>query len=454
VVSELRFLSLPTEATEMLLSGRTFARKKGIRVLQCAELSNSATRALGKIKPRVLERGLLEASLTFGGESMRKLYGIVFSAVLLIGNARPTWAQNLGQYPFGTSVALYDVNAAGVAMGWGDVNGDTQMVGVSLFGPHSGQWFKSGISSNGVAGEGGAIAGTGMIVGTIADSSGNARAYAWTADHQVGIDLGTLSGDIGSSAFAISPGGTMIVGLSYGDSGSTPVVWTLDADQRNGRQVTTWTIQTLPTGGLEQTGQVWPGVTLIYWGCYGVNDRGQIVGDAWSENYDEIAIIWNPLPSGRKWRIDRLPHQSSSGGHKYTEALSINNEGDIAGDMNLGEGWCDSNGVCTDLPALWRMESPQANAWKLVELTTLSGAPVGWNTAWGINNVGDVVGVSVDAGGNSLATRWVITTPGKPMVLGFPGDWSQAYQVNDFRIAVGFYGFDNGPNQPAAVAIH
>ena len=374
--------------------------------------------------------------------------------LFVIGSAQLTWAQNLGQYPFGTSTALHDVNAAGVAMGWGDVNGDTEMVGVSLFGPHAGQWFNSGVSSAGLEVEGGAIAGTGMIVGTIADISGNARAYAWTADHRVGIDLGTLSGDIGSSAFAINPGGTMIVGLSYGDYGSTPVVWTPDVDWQNGRQATTWTIQKLPTGGLEQTGQVWPGVTLNYWGGYGVNDRGQIVGDAWSENYDEIAVIWNPLPTGRKWRIDQLPHHSSSGGHKYTEALSINNKGDIAGDVNLGEGWCDSNDVCTDLPALWRVESPLANSWKLDELTTLSGARVGWNTAWGINDVGDVVGVSVDAGGNSQATRWLVTNPIKPMLLGFPGDWGQAYQVNDFRIAVGFYGIGDGPNLPAAVAIH
>jgi hypothetical protein len=72
----------------------------------------------------------------------------------------------------------------------------------------------------------------------------------------------------------------------------------------------------------------------------------------------------------------------------------------------------------------------------------------------GINDVGDVVGISVDADGNSHATRWLVTNPSKPKVIGFPGDWSQAYQVNKSRIAVGSYSSGGGPYQPAAVAIH
>ena len=110
--------------------------------------------------------------------------------------------------------------------------------------------------------------------------------------------------------------------------------------------------------------------------------------------------------------------------------------------------------VCTTLPALWKLDSPSAHTWKLIELTPLSGTRTGWDIAWGINDFGDIVGVSNDAEGNSLATRWTTSNPTKPKVLGFPGDWSQAFQVNNFGIAVGEYGVGDGPQQAAAVAIH
>ncbi len=40
------------------------------------------------------------------------------------------------------------------------------------------------------------------------------------------------------------------------------------------------------------------------------------------------------------------------------------------------------------------------------------------------------------------------------MVLGFPGDWSVGYAVNNFGIAVGTYGIGADPEQAAAVANH
>ena len=190
------------------------------------------------------------------------------------------------------------------------------------------------------------------------------------------------------------------------------------------------------------------------WSGFGVNDLGQIVGDGWSDNFDEIAVVWNPI-DGRGWEIQQLPHKSSFPivyDHKYTEALSINNQSEIVGDANLGDGWCVGD-VCTTLPALWKMESPTAHVWKLTELTTLSGTRTGWDVAWGINDLGDVVGVSNDADGNWLATRWTTSNPVNPRVIGFPGDWSQAYQVNNFGIVVGEYGVGNGPQQAVAVPI-
>jgi hypothetical protein len=62
-----------------------------------------------------------------------------------------------------------------------------------------------------------------------------------------------------------------------------------------------------------------------------------------------------------------------------------------------------------------------------------------------------VVGVSDDAEQNSLATRWLTSNPTTANVLGFPGDWSQAFQVNNYGIAVGGYGIGSNPAQAAAV---
>ena len=87
-------------------------------------------------------------------------------------------------------------------------------------------------------------------------------------------------------------------------------------------------------------------------------------------------------------------------------------------------------------------------------LATLSGAQQGWNVAWGINDSGDVVGVSNDASGNWLATRWKTKDPSTATVLGFPGDWRVGFGVNNFGIAVGTYGVGDAPEQAIAVLIH
>ena len=346
-------------------------------------------------------------------------------------------------------------------MGWGDVaGGDTRMIGVPLFGPNAGKWFESGVSSDEPwSDEGEGITITGMIVGSIVGENGRPRAYAWTAGRHTAFDLGTLSGDDGSVAIAVNHLGTLIVGASirvlindpYGLTRSvTPVAWTPKVDWHHGRPTVTWVIHPLPTGGLEQPGQVFENVTLNYWAGWGVNDLGQIVGDAWSDNYDEIALVWTPLRNGQGWEVQQLPHQSSFpivADYKYTEALSINNRGEIVGDVSP-EFWY------TPLPALWKMESPRAHTWNLTELATLSGMRQGWNLAWGINDLGDIVGVSNDANGNWLATHWLTRDPGTAKVLGFPGDWSEAFDVNNFGIAVGHYGVGDGPSQAAAVVIH
>ena len=104
---------------------------------------------------------------------MRKLFRIMFSAVLLLMvSAQGTWAQktkvyDLGHYPSGTWAELHAINDFGVAVGKGDVAGDQRMIGVPLFGPNAGNWFESGVSSSVVDELLPAISNTGMIAGTI-----------------------------------------------------------------------------------------------------------------------------------------------------------------------------------------------------------------------------------------------------------------------------------------------
>lgn len=395
---------------------------------------------------------------------MRRSFMILFSAaLLLIGSAQGAWAQKTlvaGPYPGGTWAGLNDVNEFGVAMGWGDVpGGDIQMIAVSLADPHHPKWFDSGVSSmDPWCCEGGGISNTGLIAGHVADANGEARAYAWswTASGPVGVDLGTLPNDDGSAAIAINNSGTLIVGNSYRwnvDQTSwwaTPVAWTPATQWHNGKATVGWVIHALPTGGLEQSGAVFKNTVLNNWSGWGVNDLGQIVGDGWSDSGDEIAVIWNPRQDGKSWQVQQLPHQSSSrtpADFPWTEALSINNLGEISGDMS-------SDYWNTALPALWLMASPNAHTWKLVELATFSETPTGWNMAEGINDLGDIAGYSTGANGNSLATRWTTSNPTRLMVLSFPGDWSVAHQVNNHGIVVGVYGIGDGPQQAAAIVIH
>ena len=382
---------------------------------------------------------------------MRRLLGIVFSiALLLIGSAQGTWAQkakvyDLGHYPTGSWAQLRGINDFGVAVGWGDVAGDIRMFGIPLFGPNAGNWFESGISSGAVDELLPAISDTGIIAGAITGDNGKPEAYAWMPNHP-GYHLGALPGDFASYAYAINHMGTLIVGQTVGVgevAGTfrvTAVVWTAKLSWTDGRPTVTWAIHALPTGGLEQPGAVFEGVTLRFWGGWGVNDSGQIAGDGYYydpelQEWWEIAVVWNPIQNGRDWEVKRLP---KADGFAYTEALAINNLGDIVGDV-----W-ESNAF----PALWE-KNPKKNSRSLNVLpTTLK---YGWSVAYGINELGDVVGVSTDENWIGKATRWNTHDLSFVKLIGFPGDSSLAGGVDNLGIAVGGYVIGTNPEQAAAV---
>jgi uncharacterized membrane protein len=193
-----------------------------------------------------------------------------------------------------------------------------------------------------------------------------------------------------------------------------------------------WEIHALPTGGLEKPGVVFDSVTLRLWGGWGVNDYGQIAGDAYEYNADtgeywEIAVVWNPKGHRREWKVQRLPMPAD---FPYTEALAINNRGEVVGDV-----W----GSTAAAPALWR-NSHEGKTRELTVLPPLAPTPM-WDVAWSINDRGDIVGYCYDSEWVQQATRWNAHAPLSPAeTLGFPGDRSAASSVNNSGIAVGVYG--------------
>ena len=183
---------------------------------------------------------------------------------------------------------------------------------------------------------------------------------------------------------------------------------------------------------------------LNHWSGWGVNDRGQIVGDAWTNKYDEIAVVWNPDRDGG-WTLQRLPNVSASSGkwYGYTEALSINNKGEIVGDMSA-DGWN------TSTPAYWMVSPPSKyHVWNLTELGYRQAA-----IAWCINDVGDIVGMNYDSASHIRAARWDTSDPGTAITIGAPGDYSRALGVNNLGVVVGRYRVGSaGPLQAFAATI-
>ncbi len=383
---------------------------------------------------------------------MRSSRSIVVLAVLLIVSAQIMWAQeakvwDLGHYPDGTWARLTGVNEFGIAVGVGDVAGDQRMIGVPLFGRNARNWFESGVSSSVAEVLTPAISNTGLIAGTITGENGYPEAYAWMPNH-AGFHLGTLPGGFASYAYAINHPATLIVGQSFRELQEAPfviataVAWTPRVKWTDGKPTLAWEIHALPTGGLETPEAVFPGVTLRLWGGWGVNDYGQIAGNAYE--YDagtgewwEIAVVWNPTRHGSEWEVQRLPMAAD---FPYTEALAINNRGEVVGDV-----WGSAAA-----PALWK-NSHEWQTWKLTVLPPLTPTPM-WDVAASINDRGDIVGYCYDSEWVQHATRWNAHAPLSPaQALGFPGDWSAASSVNNSGIAVGVYGVGDEVGQAYAV---
>jgi probable HAF family extracellular repeat protein len=379
---------------------------------------------------------------------MRKLFSILFSAALLLmGSAQGTWAQNvkvwdLGYYPGGSWAEPRDINNFGVVVGLGDVPPYkyTQPIAVPVFGPNAGQWFDLGT----LGGENNdflpgcrSIADTGMIVGWSPITGGaSVHAFAWTQKSGM-VDIGTLA-DVGysgynfSNAMGVNKAGTLIVGWSsvtFEGPDSLPVVWTSKVVWTPHGPTTTWSIQKLDTTGFE-------GAT--YWTPVFVNTSGQIVGAATNADDIDIGVLWNPLPGGKGWKVMQLPNPSD-----YPNAYprAINDMGQVSGSVISLDGM-------TEPAALWQPVPHVEGGYKLVLLPTLSGLTLGWSEAMGINDAGDMVGYIEDTSEVIIwAVRWSTKDPNFVQLLPYPGtwslaqgEWSVAWRVNEVGIATGEFG--------------
>jgi len=358
--------------------------------------------------------------------------------------ARSARVWDLGTFPGGTWAEAGGINSFGVIVAQGDNSpeGDNHLFTVRLSG-HGAQWSDLGTVG---ANEGWflwpEIADTGMVVGYSATDDGFVHALAWT-EKSGRIDLGTLS-DLGYSfsvAERINKLGTLIVGWSGNSADnseiSLPVAWTPTLQWKPEALTVVWKMHVLDTTGFEG---------FPHWMVSGVNDFGQIVGIAWddSDPENDVGVIWNPLSSGKGWKIMPLPVAT---GFPNSEIGFINDKGEISGDV-------DSSDWSTASAALWK---PVDRLRKVYELTMLPSLPGSTNGGFAesINELGDIVGAAYDADWNMLATRWNTKDPTFVRSLGFPGDWSLAVGVNNQGVAVGTYGGAKCTNECiAAVEIH
>jgi len=210
-----------------------------------------------------------------------------------------------------------------------------------------------------------------------------AASTAWGQVQYNVTDLGTLSGGTASSAAAIN---------NYGQVAGT-----------------IWYPSHVQHAFLYSNGQMTDLGTLngSYSYAAGINDSGQVVGGAGFNQFDERAYLYS---NGQMTNLGTLGDDSN--------AESINDSGQIAGSSDTSSAWRPflySNGRMTNLGTL-------------PGYTDIS-------YAYGINNSGQVVGVSINSSGVEHAFLY---SNGRMTDLGtLGGNMTEAYKINSSGEVVG-----------------
>ena len=404
-----------------------------LALILCSCLASVAWAEQQAVRPRMGKHAIQHRALN----SFPKANGAPSNPTVAAQPAlRQSKVWELGTYPGGTWASMGDVNDFGVAVAQGDLpDGSTHNLAVPLFGRHAGEWIDLGTLGGTESGwdEGlVTISDTGLIVGHSASTDQNRpHAIAWTAMSGI-VDLGTLA-DVGhptynsSYAAGVNKWGTLIVGWSgveqscLGCAPTLPVVWTPTFVWKNGQLVTKWKIHKLDTTGF---------AVITKWYAWAVNDFGQIVGEGSGDNGEFVGVLWTPLPNG-KWKLTQL---SAVPDYPISEPFNINDRGEISGDIEPADGsvW---------LPAFWK---PLNRSRKTYSNPIVLPIPEGGFTICytdGINELGDLTGECWDEDYSvDQAVRWTTKDTTFAQVLGFPGDWSWSFRVNNDRIAVVTYG--------------
>ena len=255
-----------------------------------------------------------------------------------------------------------------------------------------------------------AISDLGQVVGiTATNSIGSIRQHAAIWEGSVfATDLGTLPGDLTSSADGIKPDGSVIVGTSVGTASQRPVRWV----RINGA----WVVDQLvmpadadycyvadiasdgtilggcyPSGSSTQV-TLWRNGVPTQFGVgvpVAVNALGQVVVLASNESF-----VWDT----RTNPVTVTPLGTLGGAYAF--ARDINDLGEVVGSSR--------NAADQSRPFLWSAKRG------MVDLGTLPGRTTGAASA--INNLGQVVGATESTG--TLPPHAVLWSKGKILDLG------------------------------------
>jgi len=396
---------------------------------------------------------------------MRKLFNIVFSAVLLlIGSAQLTWAQKPNVYELPQAqtqhkhhqYTLYDLGTLG--------------------GPDSvNQFFVISLTNKGVIGGGQTAAPDPFnphclgqfLYDMIQTDCYVMHAFLW--NHGILTDLGALPGNDGNNS---SVGGAinnhgLIAGVAENgypdpDTGypeAHAVVWDKgkirDLGTLGGTQSSAWDVNDLGQVvgvALNATedplsagfglgyGMIWPGTTQLrafVWqngvmrdldtlggpdaAAIAINQFGQIAGESYT-SYDINSWTGIPTEDPFLWTNGKMRDLGTLGG-TIGYSVWLNDRGQVVGNSTLaGDEY--SHGFLWDRGVLRDLRPPKKN---------------GGNYSWvyWINELGDVVGgatLSGDQGNDAILWRF-----GKPIDLGTIGQdvCSEATGMNDFGQIVG-----------------
>lgn len=259
-----------------------------------------------------------------------------------------------------------------------------------------------------------AVNASGQVVGQSYIAGGtqtNQHAFLWQNGGMT--DLGILPNSTRSVASDINDSG-QIVGGSSGTLNNTP--WTHAVLWQNG------TITDLGTLGGDSSGAV------------AINNHGQIVGNSKTASGSFGSFVWE---NGTMYDLGTLLPANSGWVTQTLSSIDINDNGQIAGTGRFnGQEHAflisDPNGVFADGGAT------------ITDLGTLSDGSV--SSAYGINNLGQVVGSSDTNNGHGHAVRYsggvvtdLKTLLGNPTI--YPNDsWANA--INDAGQIVGTSVYD------------